>query len=146
MNSKPNFKAAAMARTLAIGLVAATLVSAPVQPVAAQATQNASSSIDLSVGRGRLVSLPASMSDIFVANSDIADVQVRSPTQLWVFGKKAGETTLYATTRSGKVVYSATVRIGNNFASVDSMVALSVSAGAAASDESSIASAPRTFS
>nr|WP_241231363.1 type II and III secretion system protein family protein [Sphingomonas koreensis] len=82
--------------------------------------------VQIATGRGRMVTLNAPMSDIFVANSDIADVQVRSPTQLWVFGKKAGETTLYATTKSGKVVYSATVRIGNNFDSVDSMLAMAM--------------------
>ncbi|WP_312026676.1 pilus assembly protein N-terminal domain-containing protein [Sphingomonas sp. J315] len=62
------------------------------------------------------------MSDIFVADSNVADVQVRSPTQLWVFGKKVGETTVYATTKAGKVIYSTTVRVGNNFDSVQGML------------------------
>jgi Flp pilus assembly secretin CpaC len=39
-----------------------------------------------------------------------------------VFGKKAGETTVYATTKSGKVIYSSTVRVGNNFDSVQGML------------------------
>ncbi len=95
MHSKANFKAAALARTLAIGLVAATLISAPAQQAVAQAIQNASSSIDLSVGRGRLVSLPAAMSDVFVANDQVADVQVRSARQLYIFGKAPGETSIY---------------------------------------------------
>jgi len=82
--------------------------------------------VQIATGRGRMVTLNAPMSDIFVANSEIADVQVRSPTQLWVFGKKAGETTVYATTKAGKVVYSATVRIGNNFDTVDSMLSLAM--------------------
>ena len=126
MNSKANFKAAAMARTLAIGLVAATLVSAPVQPVAAQATQNASSSIDLSVGRGRLISLPAAMTDIFVANDEVADVQVRSSRQLYVFGKKPGETSIYATDASGRVVFSTVARVGNNIETIDQMLSLAM--------------------
>ncbi|MBL9067556.1 MAG: type II and III secretion system protein family protein [Sphingopyxis sp.] len=126
MNSKPNFKAAAMARTLAIGLVAATLVSAPVQPVAAQATQNASSSIDLSVGRGRLISLPAAMTDIFVANDEVADVQVRSGRQLYIFGKKPGETSIYATDASGRVVFSTVARVGNNIETIDQMLSLAM--------------------
>ena len=58
------------------------------------------------------------MSDLFVADDTIADVQVRSPTQLYVFGKKPGETTVSATTKTGAVVYSATVRVGNNFDSI----------------------------
>lgn len=78
--------------------------------------------VQIATGRGRLITLNAPMSDIFVADSEIADVQVRSPTQLWVFGKKAGETTVYATTKTGKVIYSSTVRVGNNFDSVQGML------------------------
>jgi len=126
MNSKASFKGAAIARTLAVGLMAAALVSAPSQQAAAQAVQNASSSIDLSVGRGRLVSLPASMSDVFVANDEVADVQVRSGRQLYIFGKKAGETSIYATDASGRVVYSTVARVGNNIETIDQMLSLAM--------------------
>ncbi|HEV2598330.1 type II and III secretion system protein family protein [Sphingopyxis sp.] len=126
MNSKANFKAAALARTLAIGLVAAALVSAPSQQAAAQASQNASSSIDLSVGRGRLISLPASMSDVFVADDKVADVQVRSGRQLYIFGKAPGETSIYATDASGRVVYSTVARVGNNIETIDQMLSLAM--------------------
>jgi len=126
MNSKANFKATALARTLAIGLVATTLVAAPSAPVHAQAVQNASSSIDLSVGRGRLVSLPASMSDIFVADDSVADVQVRSNRQLYIFAKKPGETSIYATDASGRVVFSTVARVGNNIETIDQMLSLAM--------------------
>ncbi|WP_338425378.1 type II and III secretion system protein family protein [Sphingopyxis kveilinensis] len=126
MNSKANFKAAALARTLAIGLVASTLMAAPSQPVKAQAVQNASSSIDLSVGRGRLVSLPAPMSDVFVADDKVADVQVRSSRQLYVFAKAPGETSIYATDASGRVVFSTVARVGNNIETIDQMLSLAM--------------------
>jgi pilus assembly protein CpaC len=126
MHSKANFKAAALARTLAVGLVAATLISAPAQQAVAQAIQNASSSIDLSVGRGRLVSLPAAMSDVFVANDQVADVQVRSARQLYIFGKAPGETSIYATDGNGRVVYSTVARVGNNIETIDQMLALAM--------------------
>ena len=126
MYSKANFKAAAIARTLAIGLVAATLVSAPAQQALAQAVQNASSSVDLSVGRGRLISLPAAMTDVFVANELVADVQVRSSRQLYIFGKTPGETSIYATDASGRVVYSTVARVGNNIETIDQMLQLAM--------------------
>lgn len=126
MNSKANFKAADLARTLAIGLVAATLIAAPSRPVAAQAVQNASSSIDLSVGRGRLISLPAAMSDVFVADDKVADVQVRSSRQLYVFAKAPGETSIYATDASGRVVFSTVARVGNNIETIDQMLSLAM--------------------
>lgn len=126
MNSTAKFKAGALARTLAIGLVAATLAAAPSGPAIAQAVQNASSSIELSVGRGRLVSLPASMSDVFVANDEVADVQVRSGRQLYIFGKKPGETSIYATDASGRVVFSTVARVGNNIETIDQMLSLAM--------------------
>src|SRR3546814_19682668 len=91
MNVEANCRAAALARNLASGVVAAPLAAVPSQPAIAQAGQNANGSLELSVGRGRLVSLPATMSDVFVANDEVADVQVRSGRQLYVFGKKPGE-------------------------------------------------------
>ncbi|MBB5706832.1 type II and III secretion system protein family protein [Sphingopyxis panaciterrulae] len=126
MNSKANFRAAALARTLAVGLVAAALIAAPSQPAVAQATQNATSSIDLSVGRGRLISLPAPMTDLFVADDKVADVQVRSSRQLYVFGKTPGETSIYATDASGRVVYSTVARVGNNIETIDQMLSLAM--------------------
>lgn len=126
MNSKANFLGTALARTLAIGLVAATLISAPAQQASAQAVQNASSSIDLSVGRGRLISLPAAMTDVFVADDKVADVQVRSSRQLYVFGKAPGETSVYATDASGRVVYSTVARVGNNIETIDQMLSLAM--------------------
>ena len=126
MNSNAQFKAGALARTLAIGLAAATLTAAPAQPVAAQASQNASTSIDLSVGRGRLISLPAPMTDVFVADDKVADVQVRSSRQLYVFGKAPGETSVYATDASGKVVYSTVARVGKNIETIDQMLSLAM--------------------
>ena len=126
MTSKTRFQATALARTLAVGLIAATLISAPTQQASAQATQNASSSIDLSVGRGRLVSLSAPMTDVFVADDKVADVQVRSGRQLYVFGKAPGETSIYATDSSGRVVYSTVARVGNNIETIDQMLTLAM--------------------
>jgi len=83
---------------------------------------NPANDITLSVGTGRLVRLDGAMSDLFVANDAIADVQVRSANQIYVFGKAAGETTIYATNNAGKVVYSANVRVGTNIGSIDEML------------------------
>jgi pilus assembly protein CpaC len=66
------------------------------------------------------------MSDVFVANDGIADVQVRSSTQLYVFGKSAGETTVYATDKAGRTVYAANVRVGTNIGSVGEMLRLAM--------------------
>ena len=96
-------------------------------PAAAQSrAARPSETLTLSQNTGTLVRLSAPMTDVFVANDSIADIQVRSSTQLYVFGKSSGETTVYATDRSGRVVYAANVRVGNNAGSVGEMLRLAM--------------------
>ena len=113
---------------LAVALAAATAV--PSVPALAQSRTQAAPSglpvVQVNTGRGRLVTLARPMSDLFVADDTIADVQVRSPTQLYVFGKKTGETTISATAKGGAVVYASTIRVGNNLDSVQQMLGLAM--------------------
>ncbi|MBX3561546.1 MAG: type II and III secretion system protein family protein [Sphingomonas sp.] len=113
----------ALAAALAAGLAAALPFPAHAQPAGAVAPTN---DVTLSVGAGRLVRLNGTMTDLFVANDSIADVQVRSPSQIYIFGKAAGNTTVYATDRAGRVVYSANVRVGQNLGSVDELLQLAM--------------------
>jgi pilus assembly protein CpaC len=78
--------------------------------------------IVLSVGRGQLVNLPGTMKDVFIADDKIADLQVKSNHQLYLYGKGSGETTVYASNAEGRVVWSANIRVGNNIDSVDQML------------------------
>ncbi len=80
----------------------------------------------LSIGRGQLINLPGKMSDLFIADTEIADVQVKTANQVYVFGKAGGETTLYASNAAGQVVYSATIRVGSNLDSIDQMLTLAM--------------------
>lgn len=111
---------------LLAALAAGTCIAANA-PIAAQTVApNPVSTVQVSTGQGRLVTLSRPMSDLFVADDKIADVQVRSPTQLYVFGRAPGQTTVYATSKSGAVVYSTTVRVGNNIDSVSQMLKLAM--------------------
>ena len=82
--------------------------------------------MSLSVGRGEMVRLPRAMSDLFIADEKVADVQIRSGNQLYVFGRAAGETTVSATDKSGAVVWAATVRVGQNITNLDQMLRLAM--------------------
>ena len=112
---------------LVLALGAGLIVVDPAPLGAATPTMaTPSSTLVLSKGRGRLVNLSAPMSDLFVADDSVADVQVRSPTQLYIFAKGAGETTIYATSKGGAVVYSTNVRVGNNVETVNQMLSLAM--------------------
>ena len=110
----------ALAAALAVGFALSAAAPAAAQPAGAVAPRN---DVTLSVGTGRMVRLGGTMTDLFVANENVADVQVRSPNQIYIFGKAAGTTTVYATDRAGRVVYSANIRVGQNLGSVDQLLA-----------------------
>ncbi|MBX3566233.1 MAG: type II and III secretion system protein family protein [Sphingomonas sp.] len=114
-----------------IGLPLAILAAAggfAALPAAAQTMPAGAglSLLQLNTGRGRLVTLDAPITNVFVANENIADVQVRSPTQIYIFAKNSGETSVHATTKTGKVIYAATIRVGNNIDSIDAMLHLAM--------------------
>jgi pilus assembly protein CpaC len=114
------------ATLLSAACVVLPLATLPAAPANAQTVMRPAQDIVLSVGRGQLITVPGSMSDIFVANDSVADVQVKSARQLYVFGKSGGETTLYASNAAGDVIWSANIRVGSNIDSVDQMLALAM--------------------
>ena len=134
MTNVKTLRRAMMAGVLIAGLVMTTTVATP---ASAQSNRNqgqtTASDLLLSVGRGRLITLPTPMNDVFVANQEVADVQVRSSTQLYIFGKAPGETSIYATDAAGRVVYSVVARVGNNIETIDQMLLLAMPAGELAS-------------
>ena len=98
----------------------AAMAQGLVQPIGPAQT------IDLSIGRGEILTLPSAISDIFVASEGIADVQVKSTRQLYLFGVSGGETTVYASNSGGDIIWSANVRVGSNISSVDQMLRLAM--------------------
>lgn len=107
--------------------LALTAMAAPIQtgaaPVRASTGQDA---LVLSVGGSRVVNLSAPMSDVVIGDPNVVDVHVRSEQQLYIIAKAAGETNLFVTSKSGKILYSGTIRVGNNLSSVDQMLRLAM--------------------
>jgi len=114
-------------KRLALTMLSATCAALPLAllPTGTAEAQSASrpaNDVVLSIGRGQLVTVGGAMTDVFVANEDVADVQVKSSRQLYVFGKAGGETTIYASDAGGNIIWSANVRVGSNIDSVDQML------------------------
>ena len=126
MTSRNIIRRARLGTALAALAIGLGTVAGSMPAHAQQTAARPSETLNLSQGTGAMVRLSAPMSDVFVANDGIADVQVRSSTQLYVFGKGRGETTVYATGKNGRVVYAANVRVGNNISSVDEMLSLAM--------------------
>jgi pilus assembly protein CpaC len=104
----------------------APLSGMPGIPAQAQSVVAPAQTIVLSIGRGELVTVPGNMSDVFVANDTVADVQVKSQRQLYLFGRAGGQTTVYASNAAGDIIWSANVRVGSNLDSIDQMLGLAM--------------------
>ena len=70
--------------------------------------------IALEVREGSLIRLDRPASNVFIADPDVADVQIKSPTLIYVFGKSPGETSLYALGNDDKVLFSGLVSVGHD--------------------------------
>jgi pilus assembly protein CpaC len=133
-NAKPNSalsRGKTMKRRLTTTLLTAACLAipmalAPAGAAHAQSVMRPANDLVLSIGRGQLINVPGTMADVFVANDGIADVQIKSTHQLYVFGKAGGETTVYASNSAGTVIWSANVKVGSNIESVDQMLRLAM--------------------
>ncbi len=114
------------AKMLLASIAALPLIAAPANIATAQQVNSPDQDVVLSIGSGQLVTIPGAMTDVFIANEAIADVQVKSQRQLYVFGRSGGETTIYASNASGNVIWSANIRVGSNIGSIDQMLALAM--------------------
>lgn len=118
---KKALKATALGFAAAVTLcMAAPGAIAPAQ--AAAVIQNGENTLNVETSRGVLLRLDRSVENIFVANPAVADVQVKSSRLIYVFGKAAGQTTVYAVDENDNVVYSATVNVSQNIERVKEAV------------------------
>jgi pilus assembly protein CpaC len=67
--------------------------------------------ITLEVNKGTLVRLTGPAATVFVANPDIADVQVKSPTLVYISAKAPGETVIYAVDASDSVLLNSAILV-----------------------------------
>src|SRR5947209_1124347 len=106
------------------GSNAAELLSPPAAPAARTAAITTSAPpsgvsqvpakgppILLEAGKGTLIRLPRPASTVFIANPDVADVQIKSPSLIYLNAKSTGETVLYAVDADDHVLLNAPVRV-----------------------------------
>jgi pilus assembly protein CpaC len=65
----------------------------------------------LEAEKGTLIRLPRPAATVFIANPDVADVQVKSPSMIYVNAKTPGETVLYAVDADDNVLLNAPIRV-----------------------------------
>lgn len=106
-----------------------SLVSQGIEQVAAVTTDAldlnvtgpATKPITLEINAGTLLRLERPINTLFVANPEIADVQVKSPTLIYIHGKQPGETTLYAVDSKDRIIVNHRVSVGHNLTRLRSL-------------------------
>ena len=83
-------------KRLFLALACVAILTIVVPAVARSATVSDIESVSLDLDKGKLVHLNGVAKSVFIANPEVADIQMLSPDSLMVFGKKTGETTLVA--------------------------------------------------
>ena len=108
-------------RILSIALLALFAALAPAR--ADELVGTASAPIQIETSKGELVRLSRAAATVFVADPDVADVQVKSPRLVYVFGKKPGETTVYAVDENEQVLMSRKVTVTHNLSRLRGAIA-----------------------
>jgi pilus assembly protein CpaC len=102
-------------RFLALGAV--LLVGLMAAPAGGQDSAEAiatEGSLTLEVRKGRVIRLARPAATVFVADPEIADVQAQSPSIVYLFGRKAGQTSLYAVDEDDQLLLRSQVVVQHN--------------------------------
>lgn len=80
--------------------------------IGATASAYAAEELTVPVHRSVLINLPQNMSEVMVADPDIADIYPHGKNKLSIIGKKIGQTTVRAFTEDNKLIRSMEVTVG----------------------------------
>jgi pilus assembly protein CpaC len=76
--------------------------------------RHAGAGVMIAVSQGKLIVLSAPAKNVFIADPSIADVQVANADHIFVFGKKAGRTNLYALGGDGVLLRAISIEVYNS--------------------------------
>lgn len=121
-NHMKRFRTPFSALALAIAMGTGAFSSAAVAQDSDRLISPSSEMIRLDVNKGMLLRLDAGVTNVFIANPEVADVQIKSPRMLYLYGTGEGETTIYAVNGQDQVVYSATIAVAHNVGQIKALV------------------------
>lgn len=76
--------------------------------------QSWANALELAVGKGQLVHLPADAKTVFVANPETANYQLPASRSLFVYGKSHGDTDIYVLDGQQRTIYRAAIQVRSN--------------------------------
>lgn len=109
---------ATTARLAAAIVILGSLCSEVTPATAQNLIRPSGTPIAIDVSKGVLISLEHPADTVFVADPTIADVQIKSPKLIYLYGKEPGDTSLYAVDADQKVMLSRPVTVTRDVASL----------------------------
>lgn len=103
-------------------LIAAVFAAAfaPIVPTAHAAGEDGV--VSVAAGGGEMLKLPEPAVAVFVADPDVADVHVPTPQTVFVLGKRAGTTTLFALGPNNRTILRETIRVATDTQSIQRLL------------------------
>ena len=95
-------------------IAALAIIALSVQVQAANLIGTSNARLNIEVNKGALLRLPKPAATIFIADPEIADIQVKSARLVYITAKKPGETTLYALDGEDKVILNRRLAVNHN--------------------------------
>jgi len=111
---RPHTRASAILAALLLQPVFSSIPAQSFELVKPETEQD----VSLTVGTGQLIKVDSEFSSLFVANPEVADVEVKSPRLLYLTGIGVGETTLFAVDDNDDVLMSAIIKVTHNNAAI----------------------------
>lgn len=74
------------------------------------------------IGDAKVIKFDADVSEIFIANPDIADVQLSNPRTAYLFGKAPGSTRLFAMNAKKREVLNASIKVTYNLSELKEII------------------------
>ncbi len=103
-------------------LLPAMQVPAAVEPPRMRIVDAAPEPIVLEANKGQLLRLVRPVDTVFIAEPGIADVKLKSPTLIYIFGVRPGETTLFAVDKRERVILNTRVVVSHNLSRLRDMI------------------------
>src|ERR1700733_938830 len=107
-------------------VIAAGILAACVMPSAVAAPQSTqeeqAGSVTVEIDGAKYIDLPQPASAVFIANPEVADIQVPDHAKILVIGKRPGSTVIFATVGQNRVL-KYLVLVTRKIAELDAMIA-----------------------
>lgn len=107
---------------LLLVVVPVTQTLAAIEPPRVRIVDADPDPIILEANKGQLLRLIRPVDTVFIAEPGIADVQLKSPTLIYIFGRRPGETTLFAVDKSEMVILNTRVVVSHNLTRLRDMI------------------------